>query len=218
MGPVCAAAQEVQDQDQREPGSRPPRGTAWPPPGSLPALQGMQPSRGVPGQAGCSVGCGGCIRLGFTYHRPRERPRGPSPGDPGPGKSPAAAAKRLPGTGHRGSCNGAFTWGKKQLFGDPRPRQRLVTPPGRTGRPGCRARHGARWGPAALPLPAGAGHPAAGPGKISAVPGNLLTSEKKQVLEIKPHPRSRGERAGRRQGCAECGRRVGTGSSRAGAL
>lgn len=43
--------------------------------------------------------------------------------------------------------------------------------------------------------------PSAGPGKICAVPGNLLTSEK-WVLEIKPHPKGRGMRAG---GGAEAG-------------
>ena len=112
----------VQDRDQPEPGSRQPRRTAWPPPSSLPAWRGTQPSRRVPGQAGRGVGRSGCIQLGFTTCRPRERPCGPSPGEPGPGKSPAAGARRPPGTGHRGSCKGAFTLGRKAgVWGSPAP-------------------------------------------------------------------------------------------------
>lgn len=127
------------------------------PPSSLPAWRGTQPSRRMPGHAGRCVGQGSCIRLGFTSHRPRERPHGPSPGEPGPGKSPAAGARCPPGTGHRGSCKGAFipgqkagVWGSPALpapghspslcrVRDPRGTGR-APPPSGSGTPSCRPR------------------------------------------------------------------------------
>lgn len=178
------------------------RGQPDHPPSSFPAWQGTRPSRRVPGQAGHGVGQGGCIQLGFTARRPRERPRGPIPGEPRPGKSPAAGARHPPHRPPRLLQRHLHPGVKSRCLGIPNPDSTQSPQPcirGPLG-PSC-------WLQGRVQCPTGTsrafpsrqepGCPAAGPGKISVVLGNLLTCEKR-VLEIKPHPRCRGQRAGGR--------------------
>lgn len=119
----------------------------------------------------------------------------PSPGELGHGKSPAAGARHpqfllQPSPAARGRHEGTFVLGRNTgVWGSC---QGLV----------ATQHHGWVLGPRQHPTGHGASwphssSPSAGPGKICAVPGNLLTSEK-WVLEIKPHPKSWGKRAGGR--------------------
>lgn len=117
--------------------------------------------------AGSAAGTVGAV--GFYKHQPRERPRGLGPGEPGPGKSPAAGARRPPG--HRGSHKGTFTPTRTaDVWGSPAPPAPGHSPPcpgpsscqpWGTVPPGNRPRFPSRQEP---------GQPAAGPEKISLCP------------------------------------------------
>lgn len=132
----------------------------------------------LPGRSGHSVGCCDCTWLGFTTRgqgRGRSDPAqvsldlgNPQLPEPGTGPAPATAAP-----------------GRKAGLGMP-----STTSARSPLHPAASCAHQA---PTALPLPAEAGIPAAGPGKLFAVPGNLLTSEN----QIWKEPLTRGQRQGR---------------------
>lgn len=117
-----------------------------------------------PGSLAGTVGA-----VGFYKHQPRERLCGLGPGEPGPGKSPAAGARRPPG--HHGSHKGTFTPGRTAgVWGSPAPPAPGQSPPC-PGPSSCQpwgtARTGDRLRFPSRPEP---GHPAAGPEKISLCP------------------------------------------------
>lgn len=188
MGPTgsWAAFQGAQDWDQPEPGSRQPQGTAWPSPSSLPARRehAAKPQGARAGRP--RRGPGQLRTVGFLQAAGQGRGRtAPAQVSPDPGNPQQLEPGACPALATTAPAKAPSPRGKKQVFGDPQPRQHPVTSPPHIWdprAPSCPLRGRARCLPgtsSASPLE-GAGTPGCRPRKDLRCARKLADFSKKK--------------------------------------